>query len=94
MFLVFDAYFRELAITRPFHVTDLDGKVLRQGQIPSREAACTTLLDEDGVSYSLVGELAGIERGDQVVLEGKLDPTTGCAQATTIDVTRVYQDRR
>ena len=94
VFLVFDVYFRQLAMTRPFHVTDFESKVLRQGRIASRGAACTTLLDEDGVGYSLVGELAGIERGDRVVLEGKLDPTPGCAQATTIDVTRVYQDRR
>lgn len=91
-FIVFDPYFRPLALTRPFHVTGVDGSILRQGQLGPRAESCRQMLGEDGVAYALTGDLAAAApAGREVIVEGTLDPGTACAGTrATIRIGRLY----
>lgn len=53
-FIVFDLYFRPIALSGPFHVTDTDGLVQREGRVEMRDG-CLLLVDVDEVTYALEG---------------------------------------
>jgi hypothetical protein len=90
---VFDAYFRPISMTRPFHVTAPDGTLLRQGQIGLPVGGCATLVDEDEIAYALSTEYAELPKGQEVIVEGRLRATDGCGGLPRIEVTRLYPRR-
>lgn len=91
-FIVFDAYFRPIAMTRPFHVTGQDGTILRQGQVGESLGSCASLTDQDGERYGLHGG-GQLSEGEEVIVEGSLSTSQPCGMITTIEVTKEYQLR-
>ncbi len=89
VFIVFDIYFRPLSLSGPFHVTDRNGLFTRAGRITRRDSVCTTMLADDGESYSLTGDTRGLELEDEVMVEGKLAESSRCTQGIAVDVVRI-----
>ena len=92
-FIVFDFYFVPIALSDIFHVTDADGMVLRQGQLTNEGVECPALRGDDGVLYTLIGNIAEFEAGDDVTIEGTLPDAAICMQGTTIQVARIRAGR-
>lgn len=95
VFIVFDIYFRPIALSDAFHVTDARGMVRRTGRIAEGGPECTTFRDIDGVQYALVGTDAmidGIERGATVRLEGRVVEREVCGLRTVLEVSAVRTD--
>jgi hypothetical protein len=90
-FIVLDFYFRPIALSAPFHVTDRDGVLNRQGRITAEGTTCPAMRDLDGELYTLAGETRDLRPGDRVFLEGTIAATSTCLQGTTIRVTRIRQ---
>ncbi len=90
-FIVFDFYFNPIALSDIFHVTDADGMVQRRGQLTAEGVECPALRGDDGVLYTLTGDLAGFKAGDEVVVEGSLPEMAICMQGTTIQVVRIEE---
>ena len=88
VFIVFDIYNRPLSLSGPFHVTDSNGLFTRAGQITRRDSVCTTMLADDGESYSLTGDTQ-LELEDEVMVEGRLAESSQCAQGIAVDVVRI-----
>ena len=89
-FIVFDAYFRPISMTRPFHVTSLDGSVLRQGRIGLPVGGCATLVDEDEIAYALSQDYAALPVGQEVIVEARLGAADGCGELPRLEVIRLY----
>jgi hypothetical protein len=85
-FIVFDFYFVPIALSHVFHVTDPDGIIVREGTITNEGVECPALRGEDGVLYTLAGNAAELNAGDEVVVRGTLAETSFCMQGTTIQV--------
>ena len=85
-FIVFDFYFVPIALSDPFHVTDQDGIIRREGTITDEGVECPALRGEDGVLYTLAGDVAALQVGDTVVVSGTLAETSFCMQGTTIQI--------
>ena len=92
-FIVFDFYFVPIALSDIFHVTDSDGMVLRRGQLTNEGVECPALRGDDGVLYTLIGDIAEFEAGDEVTIEGTLPDAAICMQGTTIQVARIRAGR-
>jgi hypothetical protein len=89
-FLAFDLYFRPIALSAPFHVTNEEGMVRRTGRILDAPAGCLGLEDDDGVRYALRGVAPGdFNPGDQVTVEGSIVLEATCGMPFTIDVVEV-----
>ncbi len=86
VFIVFDFYFRPLALSNYFHATDNDGMLLRRGKIIHIGEPCSLLLGRYGDVYALENETGDWEVGDEVVVEGSLTQSSPCLQETTITV--------
>ena len=82
-FIVFDFYFHPIALSDIFHVTDADGMVVRRGQLTAEGVECPALRGDDGLLYTLTGDLADNKAGDEVIVEGRLAETSMCMQGTT-----------
>ena len=96
MLVVFDFYFRPLAISSGFQVTEPDGMLSREGRVGESSARCTVLQGEGGASYFLIGEMAELQPNDRVTVIGTLaDPTVcgGGEDAVTIRVSQVRRGR-
>ena len=89
VFIVFDIYFRPLSLSGPFHVTDRNGLFTRAGRITRRDSVCTTMLADDGESYSLTGDTRELELEDEVIVEGTLAESSQCTQGIAVDVVRI-----
>lgn len=89
-FVLVDVYFRPLAVSAAFHVTDPDGTLRRRGRIAGAADGCPTLREagEDRELYALTGDVRGLAAGDEVLVEATLSESSGCAQATVLQVTR------
>jgi hypothetical protein len=90
VFIVFDIYFRPIALSDAFHVTNQDGLVRRIGRVSHRDDGCSILLDIDGVQYALVGDgglVPEIEPNTTVTLEARVvaDQTT-CGLRNVLEV--------
>lgn len=99
VFIVFDIYFRPIALSDAFHVTDEQGMVRRTGRrlgpMADDGPECTRFRDIDGVQYALVGSeevIAGIERATTVTLEGRIVDQTVCGLQNVLEVTEVRTD--
>jgi len=88
-FIIFNLYFSTvLAESRVFHVTDANGAVLRDGELGSSGAECTTLEGDDGERYRLIGATGDLDAGDRVVVEGVLSVSDeGCGEGLSLDLT-------
>ena len=90
VFIVFDIYFRPIALSDAFHVTNQDGLVRRIGRVTHRDDGCSILLDIDGVRYALVGDdglVPNIQEDATVTLDARVvaDQTT-CGLRNVLEV--------
>lgn len=90
VFIVFDIYFRPIALSDAFHVTNEDGLVRRIGRVTHREDGCSLLLDIDGVRYALLGDgdmVPGIETDRTVTLDARVvSDRTVCGLRNVLEV--------
>lgn len=89
VFIVFNGIFSPIAISDPFHVTDQDGRVKRQGTVTDEGTGCVMLRDRDDYQYALTGEVQELKPGDAVTVEGVYSERGGCTGESTIRVTRI-----
>lgn len=95
VFIVFDIYFRPIALSDAFHVTDERGMVRRTGRIANEGPECVTFRDIDGVQYALLGSdtlLADIERNTTVTLEARVLDRMACGLANVLEVIEIRTD--
>ena len=91
VFIVFDIYFVPIAVSDEFYVLAPDGTVVREGRITNPVGECISpgLLTNQGMLYTLVGDLGGFHVGDRVIVEGGVAESTLCPQGATIEVLRI-----
>lgn len=95
VFIVFDIYFRPIALSDAFHVEDERGMVRRTGRVTHRDDGCSILRDIDGVQYALLGEgetIEGIEPETTVTIDGRVLPREECGLFNVLDVTSLRTD--
>ena len=90
-FVLVDVYFRPLAVSAAFHVTEPDGALRRQGRIADGGGNCLVLEEggEGGERYVLTGDRQGLAPGDDVVVEGRLAESADCPDGIALEVVRV-----
>ncbi len=93
VFIVFDFYFRPLALSNYFHATDENGILTRRGQLIHVGEPCSVLFGEFGDVYALEGEEGEWEMGTEVVVQGVLTESSPCLHETTISVRRIQPAR-
>ena len=89
-FVLVDVYFRPLAVSAAFHVTEADGALRRQGRIADGGDGCLVLEEggEGGERYVLTGDRQGLAPGDDVDIEGRLSESADCPDGTALEVIR------
>lgn len=89
-FVLVDVYFRPLAVSAAFHVTEPDGTLRRRGAIADDGGGCTTLREvgEGEELYVLTGDVQDLTLGDEILVEATLGESPGCGQGTVLQVTR------
>ena len=89
-FVLVDVYFRPLAVSAAFHVTEPDGTLRRRGEIASDAGGCLTLSEagEGQELYVLTGDVQSLTLGDEILVEATLGESPGCEQGTALRVTR------
>jgi hypothetical protein len=91
-FIVLDFYFRPIALSALFHVTDANGVLTREGQVTNENAGCITMRDVHGDLYTLTGEVRDLRAGERVSVQGTLGAAaSACRQGTTIRVSRILR---
>ena len=93
VFIVFDFYFRPLALSNYFHATDENGILTRRGQLIHVGEPCSVLFGEFGDVYALDGEQGDWEEGTEVVVQGILSESSPCLHETTISVRSIRPAR-
>lgn len=88
-FIVFDFYFAPIALSDIFHVTDATGTIERVGELLNVGDRCPALRSDDGLSYSLAGDISGFAEHARVVVEGRITPSGECGRDTTVRITRI-----
>jgi hypothetical protein len=87
-FIVFDLYFRPIALSGPFHVTDAEGLVEREGRVQTGPG-CPQLVDVDEVAYALEGATEALPApGASVTLVGRVREGSTCGLDFTLEVVR------
>lgn len=92
VFIVFDIYFRPIALSDAFHVTDERGLVRRTGQVERQDSECTLMRDIDGVEYALVegdGPATNLEMDTTLTLEGRVQDREVCGLRNVLEVVSV-----
>lgn len=92
MLVVLDFYFRPLAVSDGFQVTDPDGSVSREGTLQEGGGKCSQFEGEGGELYYLAGDLDGFKAGDRAIVKGTLGSPTLCGageREVTIQVASV-----
>ncbi len=92
MLIVLDFYFKPLAVSSGFQVTDADGNISRQGVLREGAGKCAVMEAEGGEFYFLSGDMKGLKEGDQAIVKGSLAPKSLCNTGdrdVTIKVTEV-----
>ncbi|MDE2906866.1 MAG: hypothetical protein OXQ28_12385 [Acidobacteriota bacterium] len=89
-FVLVDVYFRPLAVSAAFHVTEPDGTLRRRGAIADDGGDCLTLREagEGEELYVLTGDVQDLTLSDEVLVEATLGESPGCGQGTVLQVTR------
>lgn len=91
-FVLVDVYFRPLAISEAFHVTEQDGTLVRKGRITTDESGSCLTMREEGESqelYALLGDTHGLKPGEDVVVEGTLTEFSDCTEGSAIQLTGI-----
>lgn len=89
-FILFDLYFRPIALSPPFHVTDDAGLVQREGRVEERDG-CLRLTDIDEVVYALEvpsGSPPASGAGASLTLVGRVRAGSDCSADFTLTVAR------
>ena len=94
-FVLVDVYFRPLAVSAPFHVTEPDGALQRRGRVTEGAEGCLVLQEggEGGERYVLTGDRRGIAAGDDVVVEARLAESADCPDGIALEVVRAAPGR-
>ena len=91
--LVQDVYFRPLALSTNFLVTDPDGTLSREGRMIAGANGCAALVGEEGERYNLIGDVQGLEIGARVIARGTLAEPSVCGEAGDVTI-RITSIRR
>ena len=91
--LVQDIYFRPLALSTNFLVTDPDGTLSREGRMIEGTGGCAALVGEEGERYNLIGDVQGLEVGARVIARGTLTDPTACGDGEDVTL-RITNLRR
>ena len=91
--LVQDVYFRPLALSTNFLVTDPDGTLSREGSMIAGANGCAALVGEEGERYNLIGDVQGLEIGARVIARGTLAEPSACGEAGDVTL-RITSIRR
>lgn len=89
VFVAFNAVFSPIAMSRPFHVTDEQGRLRRTGEVEGVDGPCVVFRDEDGFLYELVGALEGLTRGRAITFEALYVDESACVDGSTVRVVEV-----
>ena len=84
--LVQDIYFRPLALSTNFLVTDPDGTLSREGRMIEGTDGCAALVGEEGERYNLIGDVQGLEVGARVIARGTLAEPTACGEGKDVTI--------
>ena len=71
--------------------TQPDGRVMRcyKGQLTDEGVECQAFRADNGELFTLIGDLAGYENGDKVVVCGTIAEISFCMQGTTLVVSYI-----
>ena len=89
IFIAFNAIFAVIGLSDPFHVTDGEGKVRREGRVTEEADGCLTFRDKDDFLYALTGDVADLHPGDEVRIDGMYLDTGSCMSGPTIGVSAI-----
>jgi hypothetical protein len=89
VFVAFNAVFSPIAMSRPFHVTDEQGRLRRTGEVEGVGGACVVFRDEDGFLYELLGAVDGLARGSRITFEALYVGESACIDGATVRVLEV-----
>lgn len=67
-------------------------KVVVRGVLTDEGVECQALRGDDGILYTLTGDLEGFEVGDHVRVQGTVAEVSICQQGTTLDVKKIQKD--
>ena len=87
--IIFDGNFRPTGLSDPFHVTDSEGMVRREGRITEEGEVCVTMRDHDNSLYTLTGALGDVQPGDEVIVVGTYAESSTCPRGNTIGVVKL-----
>ena len=89
VFVAFNAVFSPIAMSRPFHVTDEQGRFQRTGHVVETGGACVSFRDGDRFMYELQGDVAGLQPGEAVVLQAEYIGESSCVDGAAIRVVEI-----
>jgi hypothetical protein len=89
VFVAFNAIFAPIGMSDAFHVTTHDGLVRRTGTVTDEADGCLTFRDEDTYLYALSGDVASLEVGDEVTIDGVFFDTGECLSGPSIGVSAI-----
>jgi len=89
VFIIFNGNFAPTGLSDPFHVTNADGLIHREGEVTDEGEGCLAMRDRDGYFYTLTGDLGDVKAGDAIVVEGTWSAESDCVQGETIVVRRI-----
>jgi hypothetical protein len=78
MLVVLDFYFRPLAISSAFQVTQPDGSLSREGRLMDGAGNCAVIQAEGGEFYYLSGDMKDLKPGDRAIVTGTLGDRSLC----------------
>jgi hypothetical protein len=78
MLVVLDFYFRPLAVSSAFQVTQPDGTLSREGRLMEGAGTCAVIQAEGGEFYYLSGDMRGLKTGDRAIVTGTLGERSLC----------------
>lgn len=89
VFIVFNGIFSPLGISEPFHVTDIEGRLVRRGEVVSNDGSCLSFRDDDDYVYGLRGETVGLEPGQRARVVATFEGRGACGELDTLHVSQV-----
>ena len=89
VFVAFNAVFSPIAMSRPFHVTDGEGRIQRTGSVTGTDGPCVTFQDVDRFEYELIGETSALEIGQDAVIRAEYIGESDCVDGAVIRLIEV-----
>jgi hypothetical protein len=94
MLVVLDFYFRPLAVSSAFQVTEPDGTLSREGALREGSGKCAVMQAEGGEFYFLSGDMRGLKAGDRAIVKGTLGDRSLCGAGEREVTLKVLEVRR